>query len=174
MYRIYKLKNVKFKKLCALSYAHFKSPPKRKMSLDALIIGGNAFHSLLPKKVKDQCTHSKLNGGSSNLGLGWPECRFSSFPHCAHSRLEVSSRTLLLALHTHFIFYTYFTFILFKTESQNFARPQVAKANLGGPCTFTVKANSPGLQIHCQEWNVLERDEEKSEERKQTKKRRKT
>ena len=39
---------------------------KEKISLDSLIVGGNAFHSLLPKKVKDRCTHSKLNGRSSN------------------------------------------------------------------------------------------------------------
>ena len=39
------------------------------MSLVSLTIGGSAFHSLLAKKVKDRCIHSKLNGGSFNLVL---------------------------------------------------------------------------------------------------------
>ena len=35
--------------------------------LDSLIIGSKVFHSLLAKKVKDLCMHSKLKDGRSIL-----------------------------------------------------------------------------------------------------------
>ena len=35
--------------------------------LDSLIIGSKVFHSLLAKKVKDLCMHSKLKDGRSSL-----------------------------------------------------------------------------------------------------------
>ena len=46
---------------------NIKSPLKRYSV--SVTVGGNAFHSLLTKKVKDLCIYSKLNGGSSNLVL---------------------------------------------------------------------------------------------------------
>ena len=45
---------------------NIKSPLKRYSVFGG---GGNAFHSLLTKKVKDLCMYSKLNVESSNLVL---------------------------------------------------------------------------------------------------------